>query len=79
MRVLTVKLDAELAARLSSLATRRGASKSEIVRQILRSALCRDDGRLEGSFLELASDICGSVSGPEDLSSNPEHMRTYGR
>jgi hypothetical protein len=31
------------------------------------------------SFLSLAGDLAGCVEGPADLSSNPEHLRGFGR
>jgi hypothetical protein len=31
------------------------------------------------SFLSLAGDLAGCVEGPADLSSNPDHLRDFGR
>jgi hypothetical protein len=31
------------------------------------------------SFLSLAGDLAGCVEGPADLSSNPEHLRGFGK
>jgi hypothetical protein len=32
-----------------------------------------------GSVLDLASDLCGCVVGPADLSTNPKYMGGYGK
>ena len=33
----------------------------------------------QGSVLAQTEDLCGSVDGPEDLSTNPKHMEDYGK
>jgi hypothetical protein len=33
----------------------------------------------EGSVLAPTEDLCGSVDGPEDLSTTPKHMEDYGK
>jgi len=37
------------------------------------------EGSEAPSFLSLAEDLAGCVEGPADLSSNPEHLRDFGR
>ncbi len=32
-----------------------------------------------GSVLALTADLCGSLDGPGDLSTNPKHMEDYGK
>ena len=48
-----------------------------IVREAVGEYLAGEAG--ETSFLALAHDLAGSVEGPEDLSTNPEHLADYGR
>ena len=79
MKVLTLKVPMELDARLTGMAARRGASKSKLVRDILSRALSQDDSSDQDSFLVQASDLCGCVAGPKDLSSNSAHLRGFGR
>ena len=33
----------------------------------------------KAAVLERAQDLCGSVEGPEDLSTNPKYMEDYGK
>jgi len=74
-----VKLPAALAARLSAAAARRRISKSRIVRAALESALEHERGPRARSFAAVAGDLVGCVTGPVDLSTNPRHLRRYGR
>jgi predicted transcriptional regulator len=78
MRVVTLKLRDGLATRLESVVRRRGISKSEWLRQAIEARLA-EEGRLE-SVLEGAWDLAGCIKGrPRDLSSNPKHLRAFGR
>lgn len=79
MKVLTVKVTAALDAKLSSLAGRSGTTKSALARRMLEDALAKVGRRGQGSFLDLAKDLCGSLEAPEDLSTNPDYMSGYGR
>lgn len=78
MTTMSIKLPEVLATRLATVAAERGVSKSAMVRQALEAFL--DDARStsSGSVAALASDLAGAVSGPSDLSSNPEHLEGYG-
>lgn len=77
-RTLTLKLPEALAARLQAVVQKRGRTQSDVVREALEQHL---NGQTDvvGSCLDLARDLAGSVSGPADLSSNPRHLRGYGR
>ena len=78
-RTLTVKISRPLAARLSARVRKRQTTQSAVVREALERYL-RTDGLAESdSFLSLARDLVGSVSGPPDLSSNRKHLRGFGR
>ncbi len=77
LRTLTVKIPRPLAARLSARVRRRQTTQSSVVREALERYL---DGRdAPDSFLSLARDLVGSVSGPADLSSSRRHLRGFGR
>lgn len=60
-RVLTVRLDSDLSAWLTSLAAKSGISKSDLIRDLLERAKTEERNR---AFLRLA----GSVRGPKSLS-----------
>jgi len=79
MRTITLKLPDGLAARVTARARRRGVSASAIVREALEERLSREADDQAGSCLELARDLRGSLGGPADLSSNPGHLKSYGR
>lgn len=79
MRTITVKLPDSLAARLTSLVKRRGRPQSEVVREALESHPALAAEAADGSCLDLARDLAGSLDGPPDLSSNSRHKRDYGR
>ena len=78
-RTISVKIPRPLAARLSAAVRRRKTSQSAIVREALEGHLRSQPLHSVGSFLELASDLVGSVAGPADLSTNKGRLRGYGR
>ena len=73
MRKLTVKLPESLALWLSRRAKELGRSQSEIVCDALE--LSRKNGPLT-SCHDLILDVCGSVDGPNDLSTNSKYLNT---
>lgn len=79
MKTLSVKVPSALEVELTVAATRRGLSKSALIRAALEGALTSGRGRQAGSFLALARDLAGCVAGPKDLSHSPRHLRDYGR
>lgn len=74
VRTVTVKLDAELDAKLNRLATKRHTSRSEILRTALASV--PEEG--SSTRLDAIADLVGSVDGPGDLSTNPRHLEGFG-
>ena len=76
MKTISVKLPAPLATWLAQQARELRRSKSALVRQALEQQ--RSKAR-KGTCLELMEDLCGSVHGPRDLSSNPRHMEGFGQ
>ena len=77
MSSMSLKIPEELLTRLSTAATRRGMSRSAVVREALETYLGAG-GRGNGSAADRARDLIGSLEGPPDLSYNPEHMRGFG-
>jgi hypothetical protein len=78
MKTLSLKLPDEIDARLTALARRRGASKSEIVRGALEVYLESGGAPAKGSVLDLAGPLVGSLEGPRDLSCRKEYLEGYG-
>lgn len=80
MSTLTIKLPESLASQLDAEARRLNLPKSRMARQFLEDGLNRNQkkARKGRSFHDLAKDLCGSVSGPRDLSTNLRHMEGFG-
>jgi metal-responsive CopG/Arc/MetJ family transcriptional regulator len=79
MKTLSVKLPESLLERLDSAAMKRGESRSVLLREAIEM-LTREESELRsGSCLEMAKDLAGSISGPEDLSFNKRNMEDYGK
>lgn len=77
MKTVSLKLPDDLDARIEIAARKRGWTKSEVVRKAVSRYL--PAGKSSGaSFLELAGERIGCVEGPEDLSTDPRHLRGYG-
>jgi predicted transcriptional regulator len=72
---LTIRLDAQLAARLRREAKRRNTSKGEVVRTTLRRGL----DQKAPSAGELLAGLHGIVKGPRDLATNKTHLKDFGR
>lgn len=64
-------------AKIEQLAEQEQMTQKEAVLRAVGRALGEEEGGSE-SVLALTDDLCGSVDGPEDLSTNPEHMEDYG-
>lgn len=79
MKTVSLKLPDSLDAQLTILIHRRGTSKSALIREALESYLFRQGVSLQGSFLEMAHDLCGCVEGPVDLSTNQDYLDGYGQ
>ena len=73
MKTLSVKVSEPLAAKLAAMARKRRTTRSAIVRE----ALEKYGGTR--SFAEAAAEYHGAFSGPADLSTNPKHMKGFGK
>jgi hypothetical protein len=75
MKTLTVKLPEPLAAWLTKRAAELGRSQSELVREALQKL--REGGGAV-SCHDLMADVCGTVGGPKDLSTNARYLDGLG-
>ena len=79
MKTMSLKLSDSLKHRVASEARKRGVSKSQVVRDALKSYL-QNGGAVEGpSCLDLIRDLAGAFEGPPDLSTNPKYIEDLGR
>lgn len=78
MKTLTVKVPENLELKLREIAARRGESRSALIRIALEN-LAADTIPAPHSCLELAGDLAGCTTGPEDLSHHKKHLKGYGR
>ena len=74
MRTVSVKIPEDLDRALDQEAERLGVGRSEVLRRALRYFLREGNG----SFVDLARDVIGSLDGPPDLSTNPKYMEGFG-
>jgi predicted transcriptional regulator len=79
MNTLTLKIPEVIKEKLKTYARRQGISRSEIVRNALIEYFEKDEFDNQGTFLDLAKDLAGSITGPVDLSSNKDHLSGYGQ
>ncbi|HUZ06938.1 MAG TPA: ribbon-helix-helix protein, CopG family [Candidatus Paceibacterota bacterium] len=77
MHTLTVKLPADLFARLNRRARDLNRPKSEIVRQALAAQL--DGGKNFVSLLDRAGDLVGMYASGRKDSSHKRHLKDFGR
>lgn len=76
MKTVSVKLPRPLATWLSQRARELRRSKSALARQALEQQRHQPG---KGTCLDLMADLCGSVRGPRDLSTNPKHLAGFGK
>ena len=79
MTTLTVKIPETLETELNAVASDRGVSKSELVREAILEHLGRRRERPHVSALTMLEDLVGLVEGPEDLSTNPAYLDDFGK
>jgi hypothetical protein len=75
VKTVSVKLPEPLAGWLSNQAKDLGRSQSDIIREALEQ---RRKGSDLPSCHDLLQDLCGSIKGQHDLSTNPKHMKGFG-
>lgn len=75
-----MKLTPAQKARIKRLAKAERTTAKEAVLRLVDAALDeRTESARAGTFLDGIEHLVGSVSGPSDLSTNPDHMRGFGR
>lgn len=79
MKTISLKITEEVDRRVAAVAHRAGTSKSAIIREAIEERLSNTPHPAMASFLDLAGDLVGCISGADDLASNPEHLEGYGR
>jgi len=79
MSTVSLKVPDPLAAEIAETAHRRGVSKSALIREALEAYLHARVAAQSGSALSKAADLVGSLSGPEDLSTNKDYLQGFGR
>ncbi len=82
MKTLSVKIPESLAEWLAGEARKSQRSRSDLVREALElKRRGGDGGGASGkpmSMAEAMADLRGSIRGPKDLSTNPEHLEGFG-
>jgi Ribbon-helix-helix protein, copG family len=79
MHTISVKIPYSLKLRIERESSRRGLSKSRLIRNALERALGQGKQMPGATVFDLTRDLCGSVrGGPRDLSSNKKHLDGYG-
>lgn len=79
MKTISLKLTESLDEKLAAAAAKRGASKSALVREAVKTYIQNDKSVSQGSCLELAQDLIGCVEGPPDLSYNKKYLKGFGK
>lgn len=79
MKALSIKLPDPLFHDLAQRAKARAQSQSDIVRAALTAYLQADALQSRASCAERASRWIGTVDGPPDLATNPDHLQGFGQ
>jgi hypothetical protein len=76
MTTLICSIPEKLDARLERLAQQAKVPKGKFVRKALEQAVRKP--RAHGAAFKLVSNLCGSLSGPSDLATNPKYLEGLG-
>ena len=79
MKAISIKLPDPLFHDLAQRAKSSASTQSEIIRTALVAYLQNDVQASTASCADRASRWVGMAQGPEDLSTNPEHLRGFGQ
>lgn len=79
MKAISIKLPDPLFVDLAQRAKTSASSQSDIVRTALEAYLKSDAKPAAASCAERASRWIGMVDGPQDLATNPDHLRGFGQ
>ena len=75
MKAVTVKLPEPLAAWLSRRARELGRPQSDLIGDALEKA---GGGTNGATCHDVFADVCGTIDGPRNLSTNPKHQAGFG-
>lgn len=78
MGTFSLKLPDSLIHEIEALSKKRGMTKSLLVREAVMEYLHPHPNKNKDSFGDLASDLCGSIKGPGDLSTNKKYLEDFG-
>lgn len=76
MTTLICNIPEKLDARLEMLAKQARVPKAKFVRKALERAV--GSPRANGAAFKLVKELCGSLSGPSDLATNPKYLEGLG-
>ncbi len=79
MKTLSLKVPDDLDRQIEEVARRKGWSKSRLIRLAIAGYVPRGHRTSRISFVARAGDLIGCLSGPADLSTDPAHMKGFGR
>ena len=75
-----MKLTPDQKEKINMLAAEKVATQKQVVLDLINKEMeQRTIHAKTGSFLDLNRDLYGSAEGPEDESTNPDHMKGYGK
>lgn len=78
MTVVSCKLPKQLAAKLERVARDEQRSKQAVLREAIEQRLKGRRKVVRGSAYDLVKHLIGTLEGPSDLATNPEHMKGFG-
>lgn len=78
MTVVSCKLPKKLATKLDRVAREERRSKQELLREAIELRLKSRPSVRAVSAYELVKHLVGTLEGPSDLATNPEHMKGFG-
>lgn len=80
MKTISLKLPHDLACQLEYKIQERGINQSLAIREaITQYVIDSPKKNKKPSCLDLVKDLCGTVKGPADLSTNPKYLKEFGK
>lgn len=79
METFSFKCSEKLAKKLRDESRLRRIPKSELFREALEFYLLQKGVTAPTSIYSISKDLCGSLQGPEDLSTNSAYLEGYGQ
>ena len=79
MKTLSLKLSDALNRKLDIVVSQRKTTKSRVLRDALEAHLAEEGTVQKGTVAEVIHDLIGICDGPKDLSTNPRHLKGFGK